>query len=214
MENSLYLCSMKKLIITITTTFLLLGCQKTQVTDYQQGIADTKSHVHECHIKTTSILSSYNPNDKVVIVGLNNVDRSRLSLAERVIKNFYGFQTEIRPYNQQLDSRFYADNSKTVINCDPFVRSVSTGNERIVFVSNETLRGNVSPIVKGYTTLNGRVIIVTSTDEMKETLIHEIGHTYGLLHCNNLSCVMAIDNDQYETGKFCSNCKSTINYYR
>lgn len=213
MENSLYLCSMKKLITTLTATFLLLGCQKTQVTDYQQGIGDTKTHLHECHIKTNSGLLSYNPNDKVIIVGLNNVDRSRLALAERVIKNFYGFKTEIKPYNQQIDSKFYTDNTKRVINCDPFVRSVSS-NDRIVFVTNETMRGNVSPIVKGYTTVKGNVIIVTSTDEMKETLIHEIGHTFGLLHCGTLSCVMAIDNDQYETGKFCSNCQNSINYYR
>jgi archaemetzincin len=44
--------------------------------------------------------------------------------------------------------------------------------------------------------------------------IHELGHTFGLFHCNNKLCVMHFSNSLYDTdikGKsFCSNCKTNV----
>ena len=44
--------------------------------------------------------------------------------------------------------------------------------------------------------------------------IHELGHTFGLFHCNNKLCVMHFSNSLYDTdikGKsFCSNCKNNV----
>ena len=44
--------------------------------------------------------------------------------------------------------------------------------------------------------------------------IHELGHTFGLFHCNNKLCVMHFSNSLYDTdikGKsFCSNCKNNL----
>ena len=44
--------------------------------------------------------------------------------------------------------------------------------------------------------------------------IHELGHTFGLFHCNNESCVMHFSNSSYDTDikekSFCSNCKNNI----
>jgi hypothetical protein len=67
------------------------------------------------------------------------------------------------------------------------------------------MRGNFSQYVRGFTTVKGKIIIVNSGSSLKETLNHEIGHTYDLLHCTNLSCVMAIDNDEYDCGTFLHN---------
>jgi archaemetzincin len=44
--------------------------------------------------------------------------------------------------------------------------------------------------------------------------IHELGHTFGLVHCTNKLCVMHFSNSLYDTdikGKsFCSNCKNNV----
>ena len=44
--------------------------------------------------------------------------------------------------------------------------------------------------------------------------IHELGHTFGLFHCNNELCVMHFSNSLYDTDiiekSFCSNCKNNI----
>jgi predicted Zn-dependent protease len=66
--------------------------------------------------------------------------------------------------------------------------------------------------LRGYTTLYGKSIFVRSNRSfLKETIIHEIGHTLGLDHCDDLTCIMAINNDTYDSGDFCNKCKSKIN---
>jgi archaemetzincin len=44
--------------------------------------------------------------------------------------------------------------------------------------------------------------------------IHELGHTFGLFHCNNELCVMHFSNSLYDTDikekSFCSNCKNNF----
>ncbi len=44
--------------------------------------------------------------------------------------------------------------------------------------------------------------------------IHELGHTFGLFHCNNELCVMHFSNSLYDTDikekSFCSNCKNNL----
>ena len=44
--------------------------------------------------------------------------------------------------------------------------------------------------------------------------IHELGHTFNLIHCNNKLCVMHLSNSLYDTDikgkRFCSICKNDI----
>ena len=44
--------------------------------------------------------------------------------------------------------------------------------------------------------------------------IHELGHTFGLVHCANKSCVMHFSNSLYDTdikeNKFCLYCKNKL----
>jgi archaemetzincin len=52
-------------------------------------------------------------------------------------------------------------------------------------------------------------------DRITKEAVHELGHSFGLFHCNNKRCVMYFSNSLYDTDFknkiFCKNCK--INYY-
>jgi archaemetzincin len=51
-------------------------------------------------------------------------------------------------------------------------------------------------------------------DRIVKEAIHELGHTFGLIHCNNKKCVMHFSNSLYDTDfknkSFCENCKNKL----
>ena len=51
-------------------------------------------------------------------------------------------------------------------------------------------------------------------DRIVKEAIHELGHAFGLLHCNNKRCVMYFSNSLYDTDFknriFCENCKNKL----
>ena len=51
-------------------------------------------------------------------------------------------------------------------------------------------------------------------DRITKEAIHELGHSFGLFHCNNKKCVMHFSNSLYDTDfknrLFCNNCKNNL----
>jgi archaemetzincin len=51
-------------------------------------------------------------------------------------------------------------------------------------------------------------------DRISKEAIHELGHSFGLFHCNNKRCVMSFSNSLYDTDfknrTFCKNCKNKL----
>lgn len=51
-------------------------------------------------------------------------------------------------------------------------------------------------------------------DRIVKEAIHELGHAFGLIHCNNKRCVMHFSNSLYDTDfknkSFCENCKNKL----
>ena len=51
-------------------------------------------------------------------------------------------------------------------------------------------------------------------DRVTKEAIHELGHSFGLFHCNNKKCVMHFSNSLYDTDfknrLFCNNCKNNL----
>ena len=64
--------------------------------------------------------------------------------------------------------------------------------------------------LRGATYRNADVVIIELNKFNKKTVLHEIGHTLGLDHCDNLNCLMSIHNDDYEVKDFCNNCKKKL----
>lgn len=145
----------------------------------------------------------------IYISALGNVDESDLEFASSVIQDFYGFEVTILP---QTDIDPYILNSDGTIHsvkaCSKLDRDVRT-----VYITEELLYDNRGVLLRGTTSGDNNTIIVRGeTRFLRETLIHEIGHSFGLDHCEDLTCVMAVANDAYDSGDFCNKCKNNIVY--
>ncbi|MFN6038004.1 MAG: hypothetical protein ACK452_06015 [Bacteroidota bacterium] len=178
----------------------------------KQGISNPTckhpGHVHST--KNPDDFISFNPNEKVILIGLDDVAQSEILKAKNILRNFFRCTIEIKE-NINLEDHLYYDISKTIIDPDKFVRNY-TPEYKTVYITNKSMYAQ-GTYCRGYTTLKGDVAIVATGSFLGETLVHEMGHTYGLLHCEDLACVMAIYNDQYDKGTFCEKCRDKIGYY-
>lgn len=54
-----------------------------------------------------------------------------------------------------------------------------------------------------------------TTDRLLKEAVHELGHTYGLIHCSQPKCVMNsstyVENIDQKPAEFCSSCLKNIN---
>jgi hypothetical protein len=176
---------MKTLIITITATLFLSLQLFSQIATnpYQSKMSQ-----------------------QILIKGVGNVSQSTLYEAQSIVKSFFGVTPQISESIILYDSHYINSNT---INGDRFVTDI-TPTVKTIYVTDLKIFGqNIS--VRGITRINGKALLIESGSHLKETIIHELGHTFGLYHCNNLSCIMAINNDEYDSGDFCNKCKRIIN---
>jgi hypothetical protein len=140
---------------------------------------------------------------------LGNVENSDLTEAVKYVETFYGYKCKIAK-GVGISSTMKINNTNDIINGKEAIGELRRYSNTIFIVDKRLWHNNE---VKGLT--DGTTIIVRGEKEwLKETLIHEIGHTLGLGHCDNLSCIMAINNDEYETGTFCKKCKRYLRNYK
>jgi hypothetical protein len=174
---------------------------------YEKNNTDVKTDTNQSYTKNST--STKKDNKKLVdfyIRPLGEVDETDLSDAVKILRDFYQYNCIIKP---RVD---ISENMK-IQGTDDILSAKETLNElsqygNTIFIADKRL-WHLSEC-KGFT--NGTSIIVKGDKSiMKETLLHEIGHTLGLNHCDNLSCIMAINNDEYETGNFCKKCRKKAN---
>ncbi len=144
----------------------------------------------------------------VYVRALGDVDSYDLEYAADVIVNFYG-------YNVEIYSQVEIENGMTTF--DGNIHSVRAfnylpHNYKTVYVTDKLIYTENNVLLRGVASNLNTVIVRGNRSFMKETIIHEIGHTLGLRHCDDLTCIMAIHNDEYDSGDFCDVCKTKINF--
>lgn len=140
---------------------------------------------------------------------LGDVDRSDLTDAVRVLNDFYGYNCKIES-GVELNENMKIDGTDEIINVKYALDNLERHKKTVFVVDKRLWWANKE--YRGYT--NGSTVIIRGDKKiLRETLIHEIGHTLGLGHCSDLTCVMAVDNDKYDSGTFCKKCRKEINTY-
>jgi predicted Zn-dependent protease len=174
---------------------------------YEKNNTDVKTDTNQAYTKNST--STKKDNKKLVdfyIRPLGEVDETDLSDAVKILRDFYQYNCIIKP-RVDISENMKIQGTDEILSAKESLDELSHyGNT--IFIADKRL-WHLSEC-KGFT--NGTSIIVKGDKSiMKETLLHEIGHTLGLNHCDKRSCIMAINNDEYETGNFCKKCRKKAN---
>ena len=190
----------ENLIIFIIVFFIILfGFYYLNKNDYNTNI--NTNNIEQNIVKPK--------NDTIYIRGLGVYQKADLKRASKIIKDFYGYPCKIIE-SVKTSKYMYSDDGKSLDDYKSLtsLRSVNT----TLYITDELItQDNVD--LRGSTLMSGNNIMVKGDVScMTSTIIHEFGHLLGLEHCNDLTCVMGVDNDKYDSGDFCVKCKKIIGW--
>ena len=171
----------------------------------------TDIHTHSCKHHSFENISKVDNNNfpkrHIVVSSLGFVNQSEIDYSIKVIEDFYGYDCSIGGI-ETITSDMYLNGNSSIINADFTIEKlnqIEKTNKTVYLVNKEMYADNIN--LRGYAIRNGNTILVVADRTMlKETLIHEIGHSLGLAHCDDLTCVMAVNNDEWDRGTFCNEC--------
>lgn len=152
------------------------------------------------------------------IHGLGKYTQSDIYTIKKGVEKFYNISCVI---SESFETSDFYYNKNTNILLGYKVLTLSNGKSGMnMYVTDEPLSGeNSYDLVSGQAKVYGRSSVL-STKEMKNhndyrndrlvhVAVHELGHNFGLYHCDDQSCIMKAYG--LETNELCDKCKSKIN---
>jgi archaemetzincin len=169
----------------------------------------------------------------LTLISFGHFGKEFLAKISEAVANEYNCQAIIRDAHIDL-SEFY-DPQRRQYNGDKLLREVDTmqipESTKVIGLFNVDLYIPILTYIFGQAQLGGRTAIASQfrlsnerygmlpdedlmTERFKKEVIHELGHTFGLIHCHTPTCVMRSstyveDIDQKE-GQLCSKCRTVL----
>jgi archaemetzincin len=171
--------------------------------------------------------------ENIILISFGNFDQGMLDIAAADVNNEFNRQVRIRDGNLDL-SEFY-DPARRQYNGTSLLKKIDTSfgsdTEKTIALFRVDLFIPILTYIFGQAYLNGRSGIVSVyrlsneryglkadekilTDRFRKEVIHELGHMFGLVHCNDAVCVMRSstyveDIDQKEH-RLCTSCRKNL----
>jgi archaemetzincin len=170
---------------------------------------------------------------KIIISPIENIEACNYQLLGQEIHRTFGFQTEIKSLLQ--DVNFAYDLTRDQYHSTAILEKLASTSPpsatKIVAITHVDLFIPILTHVYGEAQLAGKACIV-STFRLQEGLsitniekefenrvvkevLHELGHTFNLRHCDDKSCIMhycrSIKDVDRKTDQLCRYCKILLN---
>jgi archaemetzincin len=114
-----------------------------------------------------------------------------------------------------IDAKFAADSGKMLglFNVDLFIPILT-------YIFGQAFLNGRSGIASVYRLRNERYGMAVNErlfiDRFRKEVIHELGHTFGLIHCQNPACVMRsstyVEDIDQKNHMFCSKCRAELGF--
>jgi archaemetzincin len=167
---------------------------------------------------------------KILLAPIGDVDDAILNELSSGLKNVFGYAIEIRPPSnipeQTCDPKRSQYNASELL---AFLKKIRLkSGEKILGVTGIDLFAEGLNFVFGQAEMGGSAAIISLarlqqefygsppdrrllTERTLKEAVHELGHTFNLVHCPDPGCVMHFSNNLHDTDiksfAFCPNCQ-------
>ena len=142
----------------------------------------------------------------VYVKGLGDFNQKDVNKIASYVTNFFGYECIVEDGVPTTQKMYFNSHDLDVSQC---VFELNRHEVKTIYVTNQNLV-NKGQQIRGGTFLRCNTVIVEHTDYDETTVLHVVGHTLGLVHCDNPKCLMAINNDAEVIMDFCDKCKKRM----
>jgi len=160
--------------------------------------------------------------------GKREIERLRNQLEAR-------FHAKVNVSQCEFDSHAFLDLNRNQYNSSAIIKrledNIPTTASKVLAVTGLDLYIPILTFVFGEARLNGRCAVVSSCrldsrfyglpgnpallqERLLKEAVHELGHTYGLLHCPDPECVMKsstyVEEIDFKSSRFCGKCSESL----
>nr|WP_321410364.1 archaemetzincin family Zn-dependent metalloprotease [uncultured Carboxylicivirga sp.] len=172
--------------------------------------------------------------DKIILISFGQIEKHNLEIIARDVKREFRMQVEYK--DGFIDLSQFFDPTRSQYNANQLIHLINaeyaSDTTKTIGLFTVDLFIEILTFIYGQAFLNGRSGIASSfrlynerygmkrhdrlaLNRFGKEIIHELGHTFGLIHCHIPGCVMMsstyVEDIDLKTHHFCLHCKRLLN---